>query len=146
MTALFEFRHIVSQDEIDGLNHANNLAYLNWMQSAAVAHSDAVGWTTARYFEIQAGWVVRSHQIEYLQPAFAGDEIIVRTWVADMKKISSLRRYVILRAKDQTRLATAATNWAFIDFQTRKLARIPDAVGSAFTVLPEDFRWDAEGR
>lgn len=135
--ALFEYRHVVSPEEIDGLAHANNLAYLKWMQSAAIAHSDAGGWPAARYVELRAGWVVRSHQIEYLQPALAGDEIIVRTWVADMKKISSLRRYVILRAADEARLATAATNWAFIDFQTRRLTRIPDVVASAFTLLPD---------
>jgi acyl-CoA thioester hydrolase len=138
MIPLFEYRHVVRSEEIDGLDHANNLAYLNWMQSAAIAHSDAVGWTTSRYFALQAGWVVRSHQIEYLQPAVLGDEVVVKTWVADMKKISSLRRYEMFRAGDNVRLAVAATNWAFIDFQTRRLTRIPDVVASAFTVVTDD--------
>jgi len=38
------------------------------------------GWTTAQHLESGSGWVVRAHQIEYLQPAFAGDRITVRTW------------------------------------------------------------------
>lgn len=138
MPAVFEYRHRVRDDEIDGLEHVNNLAYLRWMQSAAIAHSDAQGWPTAKYYELQAGWVVRSHQIEYLQPALPGDEVIVRTWIADMKKISSLRRYDIVRAADAARLAVAATNWAFIDFQSRRLTRIPDVVAAAFELVPDD--------
>lgn len=136
-SAIYEHRHQVLVEEIDELQHASNLAYLKWMQAAAIAHSDARGWTTDRYRNLQAGWVVRSHQIEYLQPAFAGDDLVVRTWVADMKKISSLRRYVIERRSDGAQLVIAATNWAFIDFQTRKLTRIPVEVMEAFEILPD---------
>ncbi len=135
MPAVFEFRREVRTEEIDLLGHVNNLVYLKWMQSAAVAHSDAQGWPLKRYQELRAGWVVRSHQIEYLQPAFADHGIIVRTWVADLKKISSLRRYRILRDRDGAVLATAATNWAFIDFATGKLTRIPNEVAEAFEVV-----------
>ena len=133
----FDYRHIVVEEEVDELEHAGNLAYLKWMQAAAIAHSDVAGWTTARYFERQAGWVVRSHQIEYLQSASAGDEIIVRTWIADMKRISSLRRYRVYRAGDRKLLAEGATNWAFIDFKSRRLIRIPEEVVSAFEVFPD---------
>lgn len=111
MPAVFELRREVRAADIDGLGHVNNLVYLQWMQSAAVSHSDAQGWSMERYRTLRAGWVVRSHQIEYLQPAFADHGVIVRTWVADMKKISSLRRYHILRDTDGVVLATAATNW-----------------------------------
>ena len=48
-------------DEIDGQGHANNVAYVQWMQDAAVAHSAAQGWPGERYVELGCGWVVRSH-------------------------------------------------------------------------------------
>lgn len=138
MTAIYEHRLRVQDDEIDGLKHANNLVYLQWMQDAAIAHSNAVGWTAQRYRESRAGWVVRSHQIEYYRPALAGDEIIVRTWVVDMKPFTSLRRFHILRAADEAKLATAATNWAFINYETGRLARVPEIVSSAFILLPDE--------
>jgi acyl-CoA thioester hydrolase len=133
----FEYHHTVREDELDGLNHVNNLEYMKWMLAAATAHSDSVGWTLARHLELQGGWVVRTHQIEYLMPAFVGDEVVVRTWVVDMKWMLSLRRYVLMRPSDNVRLAVAATNWAFIDFRTGKLTRIPTAVSSAFEVIPD---------
>jgi len=137
MPAVFEFHHTVQEAEIDFLGHVNNLDYLRWMLRAAVAHSDAQGWTTDDYVRLGAGWIVRSHEIEYRRPAFVGEGVIVRTWVADLQRFSSLRRYRILRAADDALLATAATNWAFIDFQTGKLQRIPAEVSSAFIVHSE---------
>lgn len=135
MPAVFHWEHTVRDEEIDGQGHANNVAYVQWMQAAAVAHSAAQGWPGARYRQIGCGWVVRRHTIEYLQPAFAGQPIVVRTWVATMKRVSSLRRYQIVRAADQALLARAETLWAFVDYQTGEPRRIPPEVGQAFELV-----------
>ena len=132
---VYHHQHTVEPAEIDDLGHANNVVYIGWMQAAAVAHSAAQGWPPARYREFGQGWVVRSHAIEYLQAAFAGDRIAIETWVATMKKVSSLRRYRILRAGDGALLATAETNWAFVDLTSGKPVRIPPEVARAFVIV-----------
>ena len=140
MPAVFEFAHRVTEEEIDAVvKHVNNLVYLKWMQSAAVAHSTAQGWSAERYRDLGAGWVVRSHQIEYLQAAFAGEQIAVRTWVANMKKVTSLRRFQIIKKtlEKETLLAVAATDWAFIQFATHAPKRIPSEVAGAFEIVED---------
>ncbi len=139
MPDIFEYHHTVADAEIDSLGHANNVAYVDWMQSAATAHSSAQGWPGKRYQEIGKGWVVRSHHVEYLQPAYAGDRIVVRTWVATMKKATSLRRYRILRVPDEAVLATAETLWAFINYATRLPQRIPTEVAESFPIVTGEF-------
>lgn len=140
MPAIYEYEHVVEPADIDELGHANNLSYLRWMQAAAVAHSAAQGWPGDAYRQLRAGWVVRSHQIEYLQPAFERDTIVVRTWVAEMKKATSLRRYKIVRVRGrpsgdkETVLAVAATDWVFVDFATGVPRRIPPEVSQAFEI------------
>ncbi len=137
MPAVFEHYHVVSGDEIDALGHANNVAYVEWMQSAAVAHSAAQGWPSERYQDLTLGWVVRSHRIEYLQPAFIDEQIVVRTWVATMKKATSLRRYHILRPSDAAHLASAETLWAFVNYTTGHPTRIPREIADAFELVEE---------
>jgi acyl-CoA thioester hydrolase len=140
MPAVFEFPLRVCDADLDGvIRHVNNLVYLKWMQSAAVAHSAAQGWPAEKYQELGAGWVVRSHHIEYLQAAFADDEIVVRTWVANLKKVTSLRRFKIIRLTEgkETLLAVAATDWAFIHFATHQPKRIPPEVASAFEIVED---------
>lgn len=138
MPAIFEFRHNVQPSEIDGQGHVNNIEYLRWMQDAAVEHSAVQGWTTERYLEFGAAFVVRSHQIEYLQPAFVGDEIKVVTWVNNFDRFTSLRKYHVVRERDNLLLATAATNWAFISWPRRLPKRFPPELVEAFVVVPED--------
>ncbi len=129
---------VVPADAIDGVGHVNNLEYLRWMLDAATDHTSAQGWPLARYAESGAGWVVRSHAIEYLRPAFAGETIVLATWVAAMAKASSTRKYLYYRKADDSVLAAAQTLWVFVDFGTGRLTRIPDAVMTAFAIVPSD--------
>jgi acyl-CoA thioester hydrolase len=138
MPAIYLHEHTVLDEEIDGQGHVNNLVYLHWMQSAAVAHSTAQGWPPERYQQAEAGWVVRTHNIEYLVPAFAGEQIVVRTWVADFKKLTSLRKYRIVRPSDEAVLAVAETNWVFIGYARRMPRRIPVELSEAFDVVTGD--------
>jgi acyl-CoA thioester hydrolase len=137
MPKVYHHRHQVLESEIDELDHANNAAYVNWMQAAAVAHSSAQGWPSQRYWDSSYAWVARSHKIEYLQPAHQGESLVVRTWVADMQRVSSLRKYEIVRDADGTLLARAETRWAFVHLETRKPMRIPLEVQNDFIIVPD---------
>ncbi len=136
MPARYEHSLTVITADLDQLGHVNNIVYVRWMQDAAVAHSREQGWPMSRYREAGFGWVVRSHFIEYRVPAFAGDEVVVHTWVSEMQKVSSRRRFEIRRV-DGTLLARAETNWAFVRSSDQKLLRIPDEVAAAFEVVPD---------
>ena len=137
MPAIFEYRYKVTAADIDGVGHVNNISYLRWMQDAAVAHSAAQGWPSKAYHQLGQGWVVRSHAIEYLIPAYSGDEIVVKTWVANMKRVTSMRRYELIRISDEKKLAVASTNWAFVKFETHQPCRVPAEIVSAFEIVPD---------
>ena len=129
-----EHRRAVVPADIDELGHVNNLRYLEWMMAAAIEHSDVAGWDAARYAALGNAWVVRSHAIEYLRPAFAGDAVIVRTWVSEMAKVSSRRKYAIARDGGPV-LARAETLWVFINRRTHTLDRVPADLRAAFPLV-----------
>lgn len=135
MPAIYEWKHVVCERDLDDLGHANNISYLKWMQSAALEHSSVQGWPIERYRTLGMGWVVRSHFIEYLTSAKLDDEIVIRTFVENVKRVTSLRRFQIIRSADEVVLAKAATEWAFIEFATGIPKRIPPEVGSAFEIV-----------
>lgn len=137
MPAIFEYVHVVRPEEIDGLGHANNVAYLSWMQQAAIAHSAAQGWPMERYLQLGLGWVVRTHHIDYLRPALAGQTVRVLTWVAEFRKITSVRRYRVL-GPDGNVLATGETLWAFVHLGTLTPRRVPPDLVASFQVV-EDY-------
>jgi acyl-CoA thioester hydrolase len=130
-----EFR--VPEDAVDRNGHVNNVAYVQWMQDAAVAHSNASGCTKAT-FEMGSTWVIRSHRIEYLRPAFADDQITVLTWVSNFRKARSLRKYKFVRASDGLVIAKGETDWVFVDASSGRPRPIPDHVAQVFEVIPPD--------
>jgi acyl-CoA thioester hydrolase len=133
MTVYFDYSHTVTEEDIDELGHAGNYHYIKWMQHAAVAHSSANGWPPQKYIELGAGWVVRSQKITYLKPAFEGDSVVIKTWVASARSASSVRCYEIVNDKGEM-LAQAETVWAFINYAKQKPTRIPDEVANCFEI------------
>jgi len=125
-------QRVVSEEDLDELNHVNNLQYLRWTLIAAGAHSKSVGWPSSRYRETGMGWIVRSHKITYKLPAQLGDEVLIRTWLEELDRVSALRKYEIVRKSDDRTFAISETRWVFVDLTTLKLTAIPDEIRSAF--------------
>ncbi|MGQ9589299.1 MAG: thioesterase family protein [Planctomycetota bacterium] len=135
MPEVYRHVHEVRSEEIDALGRASNVAYLEWLVAAATAHSAAQGWPAEAYLRRGAGWVVRSHAIEYRAPAFPGDRVVVETWVTSLEAASSTRRYEVFREATGELLANGETKWAFIDFATGRPRRIPPEIAEAFPVV-----------
>jgi acyl-CoA thioester hydrolase len=122
---------------IDVNHHVHNLEYLRWMQDVAIEHSAARGWAQERYLATGIAWVVRSHSIEYLRPAFAGDALALLTWVADLRSRSSLRKYLVWRTSDRQILAQAETRWVLVEAGTGRARAIPEELRSSFEVVSD---------
>ena len=118
---VFEFQYTVVESDIDAMNHVNNLEYLRWTLRAAHAHSKSIGWSSERFRQYGAGFIVRSHNIKYRLPALLGDRVTIKTWVQELNRVSSIRKYHIIRSSDGRRFADVETNWVFVDFQTTGL-------------------------
>ena len=123
---------------IDANGHVNNVEFVRWMQEAAVRHADAAGCTAATG-AAGATWVVRSHRIDYLRPAFAGDRVRVLTWVADFRRAFSLRRYRFLNVAGSTLLARGETDWVYVDLTIGRPRSVPEEIKAMFDVAPEGW-------
>jgi len=137
-------RFTVDSTSIDQNGHVNNQEYVRWMQDIAMAHSDQQGWTTERYFTTKTTWVIRSHFIEYIRPAFAGDALLAATWVADIASQSSRRKYRFVRARDGKTLVEAETVWVYCDATTGRPTDITNEVLEAFPIVTDELEIKTE--
>jgi len=133
--AIYREEIVVPNDVIDGNGHVNNVAYVQWMQDVAVRHFASIGGIDLMH-AVGGTWVVRSHRIEYLTAAFAGDRIHASTWVANVRRVRSLRRYEFVRPSDGAVLARGETDWVFVDVGNGRPREIPASIRRAFTVVP----------
>ena len=122
----------VQDADIDSLGHASNIAYVCWIQDAAVAHSTALGFDLAAYQRLGAVFVVARHEIDYLRPALRGDALEARTRISSAMAAKCVRSTELLRRSDGGLLAKSLTTWGFIEVATGRPRRIPEAVRAAF--------------
>ena len=124
ISSIYSKTIIIPESAIDENGHVNNVVYVQWMQDIAVEHYAAIGGVEAQGPD--ATWVVREHKIEYLLPAFAGEEIEIKTWVEDIRRVRSLRKYEFLRKSNGKVLVRGETDWVFVDAKTGSPRAIPE--------------------
>ena len=137
MDGIHMVRLVVPESAIDLNGHVNNIEYLRWMQAIATSHSAARGWTLERYRQTRCSWVVRSHFIEYLRPAFAGQTLLLLTWIATTGQCESTRRYLFWREADRRLIAQAETAWVFVSARSGRKTRIPEEFRQVFKLLDD---------
>ncbi len=123
---------IIAESAIDENGHVNNVVYVQWMQDIAVEHYASIGGIAAQGPD--STWVVREHRIEYFLPAFLGEEIEVKTWVENIRRVRSLRKYEFIRKADGKVLVKGETDWVFVDVKTGSPRAIPEEVSNVFNL------------
>src|SRR5688572_567462 len=103
------------------------------MQEAAFDASSAVGWGFARYEAERLMWLAYETEIEYLQPLRYGDLVEVKTWVADWRRVRSLRQYEFRKPGEDALVARGQTEWVLLDAKTVQPATIPPMIVEAYS-------------
>ncbi len=124
---IFETKIQVTANDIDNLNHVNNVRYVQWVEDVAKLHwfSNAPKSITDNYL-----WIMLSHTISYKKPAFLHDEITIKTYVPDAEGVTCTRVVEVLNGK--TLLAKSETNWCFMYSKRMRPTRITDEVKNIF--------------
>tara|TARA_B100001996_G_scaffold65057_1_gene46972 strand:- start:203 stop:595 length:393 start_codon:yes stop_codon:yes gene_type:complete len=120
---------LVSKNDLDDLNHVNNVVYIQWIQKIAKEH-----WEKLASNEILDNyyWVLLEHQIKYLYPALLDDKIRIKTYIDSTEEIKSSRIVEIYNNDTNRLLVNSRTIWCLINSKTNKPVRIPDEIRQVF--------------
>jgi acyl-CoA thioester hydrolase len=130
----FEHPLLAADSDLDALGHVNNVAFVRWIQDAAVAHSTAVGWDFAAYQRLGAFFVVRRHEVDYLRQVAAGDALVAKTWISQASGARCVRETELRRPADGEVVAHGRTTWVLIQIASGRPIRIQPDLVSAFGV------------
>jgi acyl-CoA thioester hydrolase len=122
---VFSLRRRVEWRDIDAEQHVNNAIYLNYLDDVAWQVSGAYGWPMSRLRDEGFAVIARRLHIQYRQPALLDDELEISTWLSDVKRVSAVRNFRIMRVADQEVLAQAYTLFVLVSTETNQPMRIP---------------------
>ena len=125
----FEKEIIVSKDDLDQLQHVNNVRYVQWVQDVAETH-----WLKNATEEILQSfyWVLVNHNIEYKGQAFLGDKIRIKTYVESSEGVFSTRKVEMYNQTSEKLIISSTTKWCLINSTNHKPTRIPEQIATLF--------------
>lgn len=126
---VFEEEITVSKNDLDELNHVNNVIYIHWVQEIAKNH-----WKSLVSKEIINNyyWVLLEHHIKYINPALLDDKIILKTYIEKTEGLKSSRVVKIYNLHNNKLLVNSKTLWCLINATTNKPCRITSEIRNAF--------------
>lgn len=126
---VFETQQTVVKDDLDQLNHVNNIRYVKWVQDIAAQH-----WQTRATQDILDSyyWVMLSHHIKYKGEAVLGDELLLKTFITKSEGVKSIRQVEIYNVKSGKLITTSETEWCLISKHNNRPARITTELNKLF--------------
>lgn len=114
-------------EHIDELRHVNNAVYVQWMESCAWQHSNALGLGFDCFARLDRSMAVLRHEIDYLASALRDDEVLMGTWLVQTEsRLKMDRLFQLVRPADGATLLRARTTFVCVQLSTGKPRRMPD--------------------
>ena len=126
---VFEQHIKVAPEDLDELDHVNNVRYVEWVQEMSKKHWNH---TADAQMKEDMIWVVRRHDIVYHKSAKLDDTLRLSTFIKENKGPISTRIVEIHDNKTDQLLVKATTDWCLLDAKTLRPKRVPESVTTLF--------------
>lgn len=120
----------VCADDLDDLQHVNNVRYVQWIQDISKEHWLQVAVSPYRD---SAVWVVRNHNIHYKNAAVLGDTILLKTYILSTRGALSTRVVEMYKEESGELLVHSKTEWALLNAETLRPMRISEDISQLFS-------------
>ncbi|WP_339742156.1 acyl-CoA thioesterase [uncultured Rubinisphaera sp.] len=111
---------------IDFMNHVSNIVYIEWMEIGRCRLLETVGLPVPQIMQQGYGPVLVETNIQYKQQLKLGDTVRAEVWISEMNHVSAWMEFRFY-GPDQTLAALGRQRGIFIDLQTGRPTRLPDA-------------------
>lgn len=122
----FTMKRRVEWRDIDAAQHVNNANYLAFMEESGVEAAAARDWPFDRMQSHNIGIMARKHHIEYRLQATLGEELNVTTYLAELRRSTVNRIYLIHRASDNALVAQSCSQFMCVNLARGTLMRFPE--------------------
>jgi YbgC/YbaW family acyl-CoA thioester hydrolase len=118
--------------ELDPYHHVNHATYLTYLEHARISALDSVGWGMDELRRHGYQVVVVEIEVRFRAAATAGDELVVETWLQDLRGASSRWGQRVVRDDDVVLEASVRAASTTLDGRP---VRTPEAFRAALTSL-----------
>ena len=135
MTSRFETEIAILPNHIDVNGHVHHSAYLDFLLAARYDQmARCYKMSMDDFWKLHLTWFVRRYDITYKTPIEMGDTVIVRTWVADVSKMSVDIGFEMVSKKTAKQATRGVARYVLVDASTGRPARIPQEAVEKYSI------------
>lgn len=134
---VYHWRFATRNYELDPRGVVKPTVLQGYIQEGAMKASAAFGYDYDWYMGHKQVWVARKLTLRYYADALYGDQLEMRTWISDARRVQSHREYDLRRVRDGASILRARTNWVYVDLESMRPVRFPDEFLEA--LIPGDL-------
>jgi acyl-ACP thioesterase len=127
--------HTVAYTEVNPDYTLQLRSLLGLLQDAAVAHSEQAGFGSRRLLEAGKVWILNKMAVDIHRMPRYRETVRVETWHRGSRGFRAYRDFLVFAGPE--RLAAATSLWLYFDLAAKRLQRIPEQVGRAYTEEPQ---------
>ena len=143
---LYEYKTVMRYQDIGEDNKLSDRGVLNILGEAAGSHAEKIGYGLTYKMKTGFAWMLLYWKIKVIKRPSWNTEIIVKTWVRKIDKVSTWRNFEMYD-EAQELVAKGTAKWALIDTNTERPAKITEQMGEAFGPIEKDvFDEDLSGK
>ncbi len=135
MPTKFETEIIVRPSEIDINRHVHQSVYLDYVLFARYDQMRrCYKMPMEEFFKRGYSWATKSTYLEFNQPIFLGETIVVRTWIEEIRKKSVKVGFQILKKKSKEIAAQGEAVYVLVNAKSGKPESIPDEIRKKYSI------------
>ncbi|MFC4024082.1 acyl-CoA thioesterase [Oceanobacillus longus] len=128
---------IVQPEDIDVLNHVNNIIYIHYFEKARLEWYKKIGFTIDKLMKEGQAFVLRNLEISYINEAHLGEKLTITTKPYQRGRSSFTLKQKIYNANHEI-ITEAEVVTVMIDLEKRKSMPLVDSVGQFFeSIIPK---------
>ena len=131
----FRIEFEVHYHEVNPLEEATPLTMLHYLEDAAIAHSESVGYGVGRLKTEQRAWILNRWHLHIERYPVYGEKVIIETWPSKYERFYATREFLIINDKQEI-IGRATSLWIFINTATKRPLRIGPEFRDAFGLDP----------
>lgn len=123
---LFTTEIAVRASDLNYGNHVGHDTVLTLLQEARIQFYRTLGFKNELNFEGSVGQVIADVAVQYKSESFLGDQLVIKIGVSDFNKYGFDMVYLVENKITGKEVARGKTGIVCFDYDTRKIARVPD--------------------
>lgn len=106
-------------NDCDMFGHLNNARYLDYMINARQDHlKDVYGFDFSSYYKNNLGWVISSHEVQYLKPAFFEENVLIQSSLIELNSESLVAEIIMTNESKSHLKAFLRSKLTFINIKS----------------------------